>query len=113
KRLADAPIGMMVDINAGDLLLTRGVLSKIRQQIQRANAAIGIMYSTVPQTQQASLDEGLFVKEKLSAGWTPIRQQLPLKKAAPASSPPASKISSQKSASSSVGGVKLPEFSPL
>lgn len=111
-RLADAPIGMMVDINAGDLLLTRGVLSKIRQQIQRANAAIGIMYSTVPQTQQASLDEGLFVKEKLSTGWTPIRQQLPLKKAAPASLPPAPKISAGKTPSSSVGGVKLPDFSP-
>lgn len=104
-RLADAPVGMMVDINAGDLLLTRGVLTKIKQQIHRAGAAIGIVYSTVPQTQQAALDEGLFVKEKISTGWTPIRQSLPAKKAG-ATKPPAPRLSTSKET-----GVDLPDFS--
>src|SRR5438128_1283497 len=35
-RLAGRTPGALVDIHAGDLLLTRGVISKIRQQIQRA-----------------------------------------------------------------------------
>lgn len=108
-RLADAPAGMMVDINAGDLLLTRGVLTKIKQQIHRAGAAIGIVYSTVPQTQQAALDEGLFVKEKVSVGWTPIRQPLPVKKTG-ATKPPAPQILASKT-EGDAKGVNLPDFS--
>jgi septum formation inhibitor MinC len=79
--LSEVSVGALVDINAGDLLLTRGVLTKIKHQIQRSGAAIGIMYAVVPQTQQAALDEGLFVKEKPTTGWTPIRQPLPLESA--------------------------------
>lgn len=84
-RLSEGPIGILVDINAGDLLLTRGVLTKLKQQIQRAGAVLGTMYATVPQTQQAALDEGLYVKEKLLTEWAPIRQSLPLKGISPRS----------------------------
>lgn len=111
SRLADAPVGMMVDINAGDLLLTRGVLTKIKQQIQRAGAAIGIVYATLPQTQQAALDEGLFVKEKISTGWTPIRQSLPVKKTG-ATKPAAPQLSaSEGKAADAAKDVNLPDFS--
>jgi septum site-determining protein MinC len=78
--LAGVPAGLPLDINAGDLLLTRGVLMKMRQQILRQGAVPGIMYATLPQTQQAALDEGLFVKEKPGSGPDmpmPIRQGLP------------------------------------
>jgi septum site-determining protein MinC len=105
--LNDGPTGIIVDINAGDLLLTRGVLTKIKQQIQRAGASIGIVYATVPQTQQAALDEGLFVKEKLTTGWTPIRQSLPLKKATGATRPASPVVSSALQGS----GAVLPDFS--
>ncbi len=105
-RLANAPAGVMVDINAGDLLLTRGVLTKIKQQIQRAEAGVGIVYATLPQTQQAALDEGLFVKEKLTTGWTPMRQPLPLKKTNVGAQLPL------KSKPTSVGEVQLPNFNP-
>lgn len=67
-----------VDLNAGGLLLTKGILVKIKQQMQRAGLTLGTVYSTVPQTQQAALDEGLYVKEKLQSQWTPIRQPLPI-----------------------------------
>lgn len=113
RRLTGIPPGMMIDVSAGDLLLTRGVLTKIKQQIQRAGASIGIVYSAVPQTQQAALDEGLFVKEKFSTGWTPIRQALPLQaKASGATAPPAPKV--KPSASTPQGStVDLPDFAQL
>ncbi|WP_373532959.1 septum site-determining protein MinC [Vampirovibrio sp.] len=111
-RINEGPVGAIVDINAGDLLLTRGVLTKIKQQIHRASAAIGIVYATVPQTQQAALDEGLFVKEKFTTGWTPIRQSLPLKKAPGATRPDIPSVQSTvpQSAIQSSGAV-LPDFS--
>ncbi len=52
-----------VDLNAGGLLLTRGVLSKIHLQLRRHGLRLNAVYSTVPQTQQAALDEGFFVRE--------------------------------------------------
>ena len=116
-RLSEGPVGRMVDINAGDLLLTRGVLTKLKQQIQRAGATLGTMYATVPQTQQAALDEGLFVKEKLVAEWTPIRQPLPLKSAKSklATQPISPKITPKAEGATSVQGavkgVELPDFS--
>jgi septum site-determining protein MinC len=114
-RIAEGPAGTLVDINAGDLLLTRGVLTKLKQQIQRAGATLGTMYATVPQTQQAALDEGLFVKEKLVTEWTPIRQPLPLQSAKskmatpPAATAKKSEADAEKAASKS--GVSLPDFS--
>lgn len=113
-RIAEGPPGMLVDINAGDLLLTRGVLTKMRQQIQRVGATLGTMYATVPQTQQAALDEGLFVKEKLVMDWTPIRQPLPLQstKSKLATPPNVTKQAGESVAKTpSKGGVSLPDFS--
>lgn len=116
-RLSEGPVGSMVDINAGDLLLTRGVLTKLKQQIQRAGATLGTMYATVPQTQQAALDEGLFVKEKLVAEWTPIRQPLPLKSAKSklATQPISPKIAPKAEGATNTQGaeksVELPDFS--
>lgn len=112
-RLSEGPTGVLVDINAGDLLLTRGVLTKLKQQIQRAGATLGTMYATVPQTQQAALDEGLFVKEKLVSEWTPIRQQLPIKppKSKLATQPLAPTVSNETASNKAPKGVELPDFS--
>jgi hypothetical protein len=116
-RLEEGPIGILVDINAGDLLLTRGVLTKLKQQIQRAGAVLGTMYATVPQTQQAALDEGLYVKEKLLSDWTPIRQSLPLKGLSPRSAerpamPSVSRSTGDVRSSEPkvTSGVNLPDF---
>lgn len=116
-RLEERPAGILVDINAGDLLLTRGVLTKLKQQIQRAGAVLGTMYATVPQTQQAALDEGLFVKEKFSTPWSPIRQPLPLKGVSPRSAERPAKPAAGGEPSrfygsaKSVDGIDLPDFS--
>jgi septum site-determining protein MinC len=64
----------LVDINASDLLLTRGVMTKIRQQLRQMGLTPNILYATLPQTQQAALDEGLMVKEKLGKIPTNLRQ---------------------------------------
>jgi hypothetical protein len=117
-RVAEGPPGILVDINAGDLLLTRGVLTKMRQQIQRVGATLGTMYATVPQTQQAALDEGLFVKEKLVTEWTPIRQVLPLHGAkSKLATPPGEakadikKVGQPSGKMVAKGNVSLPDFS--
>ncbi len=124
QRVEEGPIGILVDINAGDLLLTRGVLTKMKQQIQRAGAVLGTMYATLPQTQQAALDEGLYVKEKLLSDWTPIRQSLPLKglsaRAAerptqPPVSTSAKRFDEVRPGALKLGadtGVSLPDFNP-
>ena len=104
--LIEVPAHLLVDINAGDLLLTRGVLTKLKQQILRAGAMMGTMYSTVPQTQQAALDEGLFVKEKLLGEWSPMRQPLPMSKEVGSHSP-------GRPAMSSAGGEPARRFAPL
>lgn len=108
ERLAEHPPGILVDINAGDLLLTKGVLTKVKQQILRSGALLGTIYSTVPQTQQAALDDGLYVKEKLATEWTPLRQPLPkMAKENLAATPPAAPALSAKKAGL---GVDLPDF---
>lgn len=56
------PPGGKVDIHTGDLLLTPGVLLKIRAAIASLGLEIETLYSDVPQTQQSALDEGLFVR---------------------------------------------------
>lgn len=113
SRVSEGPSGVLVDINAGDLLLTRGVLTKLKQQIQRAGATLGTMYATVPQTQQAALDEGLYVKEKLVSEWTPIRQPLPVKTAKPnkaATPPDIPKVGEGADVLASGKRVELPDF---
>lgn len=52
----------LIDINTGELLLTPGVLSKIKSIVKRFGINIETLYSDVPQTQQSALDEGLFVR---------------------------------------------------
>jgi septum formation inhibitor MinC len=114
-KLAEYPAGALVDLNAGELLLTRGVLSKIKQQVSRAKATLGTVYSTVPQTQQAALDEGLYVKEKLISEWAPIRQPLPEAetpaKSHAATQPPAPKLS-EAAPKPTQSTVDLPNFNP-
>ncbi len=109
-RLAEHPQGVLVDLNAGDLLLTRGILTKIRHQLERAGAVLGTVYSTVPQTQQAALDEGVYVKEKLKVEWRPLRTPLPGSQAPAAGTPPVSKPSLPP-LSGKAHAVDLPDFS--
>lgn len=52
-----------LDINAGHLLLTRAVLAKVGLHIKKYGITLNAVFSKVPQTQQAALDEGFFVKE--------------------------------------------------
>ncbi len=54
--------GALIDINTGDLLLTSGVLTKMKTVIHRFGVNIETLYSNVPQTQQSALDEGLLVR---------------------------------------------------
>lgn len=101
--------GVLVDLNAGDLLLTKSIVSKIKQQVQRVGGVLGTVYAMVPQTQQAALDEGLYVKERLVTEWVPMRQELPLKAKQVAGSGEASMVA--RPALSPVRGVDLPDFS--
>lgn len=54
-----APIGL----HTGGLVLTSALLSKIRLMLEKTQIALDTIYSTVPQTQQAALDEHFFVRE--------------------------------------------------
>lgn len=112
-RLAEHPPGALVDLNAGDLLLTRGILTKIRHQLERAGAVLGTVYSTVPQTQQAALDEGVYVKEKLKVEWRPLRTPLPGPQAPgmPAGEKPALASKPSLPPMSGKPAVDLPDFS--
>jgi septum site-determining protein MinC len=49
-------------INAAELVLTQNMLSHVRQLASQHGVFIEAIYSQVPQTQQAALDEGYFVK---------------------------------------------------
>ncbi len=54
----------VVDLNVGHLLLSRNVLIKMGQQLQKRGARFGTVYAQLPQTQQAALDEGLLVRQQ-------------------------------------------------
>lgn len=45
------------------LVLTRAVLQKMAQQLRERGLMLQVVYSLVPQTQQAALQEGFFVRE--------------------------------------------------
>ncbi len=62
-------VNSIVDLNAGDILLTRRVLIKMSGMMKEKEARLGTVYSSVPQTQQAALDEGFFVKENPNPLW--------------------------------------------
>ncbi len=53
-----------VELNCGGLLLTPKVFSKISKLIRQHGAHLETVYALLPQTQQAALDNGLFVREK-------------------------------------------------
>jgi septum formation inhibitor MinC len=67
-RLSDSTMlrgpGSLVDINTGDLLLTPGVLNKIKTVVKHYGGDIETLYSAIPQTQQSALDEGFFVRRQ-------------------------------------------------
>ena len=52
-----------MDIHAGSLMLTSNILRKMQQMLQEQGFELETIYTTVPQTQQAALDVGFFVKE--------------------------------------------------
>ncbi len=55
---------MVLELNCGGLLLTPKVFSKILKLIRQHEARLETVYALLPQTQQAALDSGLFVREK-------------------------------------------------
>ena len=59
--------GMALALNCGGLLITQRVFSKMRQLVLQSNPnpiEFDLVYATLPQTQQAALDSGLFVREQ-------------------------------------------------
>lgn len=52
-----------VNVVAGSVLLTQNILAKINQMFRGGDLQMDTVFSSVPQTQQAALDEGFFVKE--------------------------------------------------
>ncbi|MGE0199987.1 MAG: septum site-determining protein MinC [Candidatus Melainabacteria bacterium] len=63
ERLVHPGTGFL-DIHAGELVLTRRILTRMASLLEAKQMRIGTLFSTVPQTQQAALDEGYFVKNK-------------------------------------------------
>ncbi len=55
---------LSINLNTGDLLLTPKILSKMRAMLAEKNLRLEAVFTTVPQTQQAALDEGLYVKSQ-------------------------------------------------
>ncbi|MBX2861615.1 MAG: hypothetical protein KTR14_10295 [Vampirovibrio sp.] len=53
-----------VNLNVGELMLTQNVLSKMQHILKEAGLQIETIYASLPQTQQAALDSGFFVREK-------------------------------------------------
>ncbi|MCA9798777.1 MAG: hypothetical protein KC474_04450 [Cyanobacteria bacterium HKST-UBA04] len=53
-----------VELDTGSLLLTPGVLSRVKDVVRRSANRIHTLYSLVPQTQQTALDEGLLVRRQ-------------------------------------------------
>ncbi|MBY0450464.1 MAG: hypothetical protein K2X01_07575 [Cyanobacteria bacterium] len=53
-----------IELETGNLLITPNVLTKIQLLVEKAGAELSVIYASLPQTQQAALDSGLFVKEK-------------------------------------------------
>lgn len=56
--------GSLIDVNTGELLLTPGVMAKIKTVMSRFGVKIETLYSSVPQTQQTALDEGFLVRRQ-------------------------------------------------
>ena len=60
-----APSGgvVKIELETGSLLITPNVLTKIQLLVEKAGAELSVIYASLPQTQQAALDSGFFVKE--------------------------------------------------
>jgi septum site-determining protein MinC len=63
-----------VDIDAGNLLLSSGVLVKLQLISKRYGTALRTVYSLHPQTQLAALDEGLIVRSQKPSVKSPSSQ---------------------------------------
>lgn len=59
------PQAKKINLNAGPLMLSSGVLVKIKGILKQAGFQIDTIYSKVPQTQMAALDEGYFVRDSI------------------------------------------------
>jgi septum site-determining protein MinC len=53
-----------VNVNVGAMVLTPKLVNKLRLLVQQAGYRLEAVFATAPQTQQAALDEGLYVKNK-------------------------------------------------
>ena len=51
-----------VNVHVGGLVLTPKLVNKLRNVVQQAGYKLEAVFATAPQTQQAALDEGLYVK---------------------------------------------------
>jgi len=95
----------LTELNASDLLLTRGVVTRMSQQLRAAGLQPHIFYAILPQTQQAALDEGWLVKLKPNtASATRPRQSLE------EVLQPRQKMGASSGARNSNHGIELPSF---
>jgi septum site-determining protein MinC len=51
-----------VNVNVGDMVLTPKLVNKVRTMVQHYGYKLEALFATAPQTQQAALNEGLYVK---------------------------------------------------
>jgi septum site-determining protein MinC len=61
RREGQIPTGF-VNINVGDMVLTPNLVNKVRAMVVQHGYRLEAIFATAPQTQQAALDEGLYVK---------------------------------------------------
>lgn len=95
----------LTELNASDLLLTRGVVTRMSQQLRAAGLHPHIFYAILPQTQQAALDEGWLVKLKPNmASSTRHRQSLE------EALQPRQKMGASSGARNNNHGIELPSF---
>jgi len=95
----------LTELNASDLLLTRGVVTRMSQQLRAAGLHPHIFYAILPQTQQAALDEGWLVKLKPNmASATRHRQSLE------EALQPRQKMGASSGARNNNHGIELPSF---
>jgi septum site-determining protein MinC len=105
--LPSNPESLNVEMNASDLLLTRGVVTRMSQQLRAAGLTLHIFYAILPQTQQAALDEGWMVKLKPSS--TPARIRQPIEEVLQSRQKNGSVVNA-KGARTGNNGIDLPSF---
>ena len=55
--------GARIGLDCGELLLTKKILQKIGSMLRQYDATLETIYALLPQTQQAALDGGYFVRD--------------------------------------------------